>query len=306
MNDFDKASRFAARQFDPVGFLHWILVDFSWTAWRWTGWLDTQTVPFPGEADLPPDTVATFERTAADAPPLAVIVEFMSQPRRIILERLAEYAFRVRRELPYQSDPHVSYDVIGFVVNLTGSMDSSEWSMAPLACGELGLWTRAKPRNLSTMESVEVLGSIASGNVVLCILPWVALMRGASEPATIEEWKRLALMEKDEEKRRAYAGLALVFADLAGRLEVWQKSLEDWNVERSQVTLEWERRAELRIRRADLLEAMEVRFGQPVPEDVVQVVEAESDLATLQRWFKKALTAANLGDMRATLGLNGA
>jgi hypothetical protein len=208
--------------------------------------------------------------------------------------------------LPYQTDPRVSYDVIGFVVNLTGSMDSGEWSMAPPDCGELGLWTRTNPRNLSTMDAPLSLASIASGTLALCILPWIALMRGGSEPATIEEWKRLALTEKDEEKRRAYAGLALVFADLVGCLDVWQKRLEDWNVERSRVTLEWEARAELRTRRADLLEALQLRFGQPVPADMVQIVEAEANMATLHLWFQRALTAANLGEVRATLGLNGA
>ncbi len=77
-------------------------------------------------------------------------------------------------------------------------------------------------------------------------------------------------------------------------------------MERSQVTLEWERRAELRTRRAVLLEALEVRFNQVVPADMVQVVEAEANMATLHLWFQRALTAANLGEMRATLGLNGA
>ncbi len=225
MTDFDKAARFAARLLDPPGFLRWILNDLSWTAWRWTGWLDTQTVAFPGEPDLRPDTVPTFERTAADAPPLATIIEFMSQPRWIILERLGEYAFRLRRELPYQTDPRVPYDVIGIVVNLTGAMDSGNWSMAPPDCGGFGLWSRTKPRNLSTMDAPSVLASIASGNVALCILPWIALMRGGSEPATIEEWKRLAMTEKDEEKRRVYAGLALVFADL---LAAWTSGKRVW------------------------------------------------------------------------------
>src|SRR5438874_250762 len=98
----------AARRLDSPGFLHWILEDFSWTAWRWSGWLDTQTVAFPGEPERRPDIVPTFERVAGDAPPLAIVIEFMSEVRWIILERLAEYAFRVRRELPYQTDPGVS------------------------------------------------------------------------------------------------------------------------------------------------------------------------------------------------------
>lgn len=305
MNDFDKAARHGARLLDPPGFLRWVLDNLSWTEWRWTGWVDTQTVPFPGEPDLRPDTVASFERTAGDAPPLAAVIEFMSQPRWIILERLDEYAFRLRRELPYQSDPRVAFDVIGIVVNLTGAMESGEWSMAPPDCGGLGLWSKSKPRNLSTMDAMQTLASIASGSVALCVLAWISLMRGGGEPATIEEWKRLALTEPDQDKRRVYAGLALVFADLAGCLNTWQKLLEGWNVERSRVTLEWEAHAEARAKRQSLLRALQLRFKSPVPVDISQVIEGQSDHAILDAWFDRALTVSSLEEMRAPLGLNG-
>jgi hypothetical protein len=196
--------------------------------------------------------------------------------------------------------------VIGFVVNLTGSMESGELSIAPPDCGDLGLWAKMKPRNLSTMNAAAILADLAAGKLALCVLPWVSLMSGGGELATIEEWKRLALTEPEEEKRRAYAGLALVFADKAGCLNSWGKGLEGWNVERSQVVLEWERKAELRLKRADLLETVQLRFGQPASPDIVQVVEGETNLDTLNTWFRCAVTAAKLADVRAALGLNGA
>src|SRR5258708_6839853 len=96
------------------------------------------------------------------------------------------------------------------------------------------------------MDAGATLAAIATGSLGLCVLPWVSLMHGGGEPAMIEEWKRLALTEPDEEKLRAYAGLALVIAGLAGCLDSWEKGLEGWNVERSRVTLEWERHGEER------------------------------------------------------------
>jgi hypothetical protein len=53
MNDFDQASRYAARLLDPAGFLLWLLGAPYFPAWRWTGWLDTQTLALPGRAGTP-------------------------------------------------------------------------------------------------------------------------------------------------------------------------------------------------------------------------------------------------------------
>src|SRR5205823_3569428 len=117
VNDFDKAARISARFFDGEGFFRWQLGNPFFQAWQWLGWLDTQSIPFPGEPDRRLDVVAAFRRRAADAPPLAVVVKFLSQPRRAVLERLTEYTLRLRRELPYETDPWVPYDVVGVLIN---------------------------------------------------------------------------------------------------------------------------------------------------------------------------------------------
>jgi hypothetical protein len=100
-NPFDKAARYAARQLDAAGFLRWLLPEV-FQGWRWEGWLDTRGVPFPGEPERQSDTVAAFRRLAADAPPAAAVIEFQSRPRGDMPERVAEYALRLRREVPYQ------------------------------------------------------------------------------------------------------------------------------------------------------------------------------------------------------------
>ena len=78
-------------------------------------------------------------------------------------------------------------------------------------------------------------------------------MRGADQAAMVEEWKRLATAETDPRRRSDCGGLAKVFAELAGRIEVWRTGLEGWNVEVSQVVLEWQEQAELRLQRANVL-----------------------------------------------------
>jgi hypothetical protein len=72
----------------------------------------------------------------------------------------------------------------------------------------------------------------------------------------------------------------------------------------SQQVLEWQREArietELQTRRADLLEALEVRF-QSVPEDLARIIAELTDLAELRRWFRAALQADSLNAFRAAV-----
>lgn len=306
MSDFDQAARYATKQLDPPGLFRWMLGPSFLDAWRWEGWLDTQAVPFPGERDRRCDTVARFERLAHDAPPLAVVIEFMSETRRVTPERVLEYGLILRRELPYQTDPRVEYSVIGAIVNLTGSEQGEEWSERPPDCDGLGLWTRARVVNLAHRDAGEALTAVASGELGRAVLPWVPLMRGAGEAALVAEWRRLAEAEPDERKRADYGGLARVFAILARRADVWNQGLEGYNVERASIFLEWEARGELRKARADLLRALELRFKTAVPPEVARAVQAQADQTTLNHWFDLALTADSLDQVRAAFGLNGA
>ena len=114
-------------------------------------------------------------------------------------------------------------------------------------------------------------------------------MRGAAEIVIIEEWKRLALGETDARRRADFGGLALVFAELAGRRDVWRQALEDWNVQVSQQVLEWQAKArqegrqegEIAKARAVLIRSLELRFGSPLPADLAKEIRR---CATLTYW----------------------
>ena len=72
----------------------------------------------------------------------------------------------------------------------------------------------------------------------------------------------------------------------------------------SQQVLEWQREArteaELQTRRADLLEALEIRF-RSVPEDLARLIAELTDRAALRRWFRAALQADSLDAFRAAV-----
>ncbi len=75
-------------------------------------------------------------------------------------------------------------------------------------------------------------------------------------------------------------------------------------MERSPITLEWEARRELRTARRALLTILRERFNQEVPPEIVHAVEAQDDLAILERWLKQAVHIGSFDEMRTNLGLS--
>jgi hypothetical protein len=202
--------------------------------------------------------------------------------------------------------PSVMYDVIGVLVNLTGSTASDEWSMCPADAGGLGMRLKVGLRNLAQHSAAQTLAGVAAGSLPQALLAWVSLMAGADTAEVVREWRRLVEALMDEHQRAEYAGVALMFAELAGCLAVWKTGLEGWNVKTSQLVEEWKAEGDLRTSRGKLLRALQVRFGPDLPVDLQQAVAGQHDLATLDRWFDLALTAASLDHFRAAFSTNGA
>lgn len=295
MNTFDQAARYTAK-LNPPGFYSWLLRDPEGHL-GFRDWLDTRTVPFPGERDRTCDTVAGFDNPSEPEEPFALVTEFQTEPARDALERLAEYVIRLRRELRHGAEREGKYHVGGALVNLTGPSgpDVLHMNVPGAVPGEL----RFQPvvRALREEDAAGTLSDIAAGRVARCILPWIPLMHGGAEPGIIDQWKQVAATEPDSHLRSTYAGLALIFAELTHCVTQWQQALEGWNVRESQVVLGWK----LEARRADLLHVLRVRFRTEVPADLAAVVEGISDPDELTRWFNAALTSDSLEEFRAAV-----
>jgi len=95
----------------------------------WGGWLDTRTLPFPGEPDRICDTVAGLARGPTAAPEWALVIEFQAEPDPDILDRLLEYLARLRRELQPGAERRSRYAVLGALVNLTGPVQPDTLEM---------------------------------------------------------------------------------------------------------------------------------------------------------------------------------
>src|SRR5205823_5707490 len=123
------------------------------------------------------------------------------------------------------------FQVGAVVVNLTGSGSASR----RMAWDAAGLLTefRAVERNMEQEPGAGLLDRIEAGRVSRGVLPWVPLMAGADVPGVLGRWKRLAEAEPESRRRSDYGALARIFAERAGRKDVWATELEGWNVEES-------------------------------------------------------------------------
>ncbi len=301
-NEFDQACRYAAK-LDSDGFLAWLL-RLERQAFLFRGWLDTRTIPFPGEADRTCDTVAHLEETTAGHVPWAVTVEFQIEPDAAMFGRLLVYNGRLWLECRPDPERGSRFHVGATVVNLTGRGDGSRsfnWRQARLRTE-----MRLVERNLASERAAPVLRDIAKGKWSRCLLPWIPLMQGSEQPGIIQKWKELASAEPDERRRGDYGGLALVFAEAARRRQVWQQVLKEWNMIRSQQVQEWkaEARAEGRAesQAAAVIDLLNLHFGS-VPDELGASIRSTTDLATLQAWFTEAYQASSLADFRQKTGL---
>ncbi|MDQ2731264.1 MAG: hypothetical protein M3Y56_06360 [Armatimonadota bacterium] len=300
MNDFDQAARFAVRM-DPMNFMRWLVPDLPPTI-LFRQWLDTRTVPFPGEGDRTCDTVVEFIDIAQPGVAYAMPIEFQSQPDPNMLDRLLEYLARLRRELRYGPRRQHKYQVISALVNLTGAVQPNILEMQMPGGSSVGLRFQTVVRTMREEDAAATLEAIEAGAIGLCMLPWIPLMRGAGKRGMIEQWKAAASKEKDSRLRTTYAGIAVVFADLDGRGRLWRKELEMWNMGESSIANEWRNEGRAEEKKKNLLRVLELRFPKKLPSDVVTTVEAESNATKLDAWLDAAVMAASPDEFRAAIG----
>jgi hypothetical protein len=293
VNRFDQASRYIAK-LDPLGFLRWLLARLS-LAISFHGWLDTRSLPFPGEKDRVCDTVACLLEPGPPAVWWALPVEFQLKPDGTMFGRFLEYLGRLWRE---QRPPggRGRFHVGGALVNLTGKKRTASKDMRLGETGvRTGLWV--EERNLATEDAAATLAGIAAGTIPRCILPFIPLMHGGGEDGNIKEWVRLASRERNRRLRGDYGGLVLVFAELAGRLDQWEKALEGWDVIESKKVLEWQKESAARAHRNDLLGLLEERFGR-LPRALVQRINQTDDVERLHAAVLQVLRLRKLEELQ--------
>lgn len=311
MGVYDQAARYIAKR-NPVGFFRWV-VPRGMTAFAFAAWLDTRRIAFPGEPDRVCDTVAEFVPLAHEGPRRLLDGEFQTEPDGDMLERLGEYAFRLRRELRDGPGPGGKYQVANLLLNLTGPPQAGILDMTEAALDDKGPHFTVAVRTLSTEDAAATVAQIAAGELERCILAWVPLMAGAGNAAVIAEWRRVAEQEPDPRWRSEHGALALVFVELTRWAPLWRQALEDWNVRESPQVLEWQAQArqealiegrnvgKVEALQETLLDLLALRLQSPVPVDIATRVAATSDAGVLKRWLHAVVQVGSFEDFRQHL-----
>jgi hypothetical protein len=299
VNVFDQAARYSI-QSDPLGFLRWVVPGLE-PALRFHGWLDTRTLPFPGESDRTCDTVADLAETPETGPRWALVAEFQTEPEADMVDRLLEYLARLRRALRFGPERREKFHVAVALVSLTGPPQNAALQMTLPGLASSSLQFNAAVRTLRDEDAGATLDQIATGQISRCILSWISLMRGGGEPDIIERWKQVASQEPDNSRRAVYGAIVLIFADLTDRVEQWRSGLEGWNMRESTVVAEWKAEGRAEGKREDLLRLLELKFRATVPSDLVSTVENQSNLDILTNWFDSAVLADSLEAFRKAI-----
>jgi hypothetical protein len=302
MAELDQTARYALKM-APSEALAWLLPDLD-PDLRFTRWLDTEMIAFPGEPNCRCDTVAELVSRSGQSPPWALVVEVEARPRPPILARVLEYLARLLRKLRHGPRRRDRYLVAGVVLFLRGRRQDLKLHMQ-LPGTDVGLSGTVRAICPALQQATAILERIGRGELGRSVLAWVPLMAGGGEGAVVQEWVRLASQETDGQRRSDYAGLALVFADSVGCRANWEQALEEFNMEQLGIVREWKesarREGRLEANRNDLLVVLRERFHTEVPDDLVQTVQRTSDLATLSQWLIAAVGASSLEAFRSVI-----
>jgi hypothetical protein len=301
-NVFDKASRFAAK-LDPPGFLSWLL-GLPVSAFIFRGWLDTRAIPFPRDPDRTNDTVAWIEMASGDEAPWALAIEFQLRPDADMTGRLLGYLSGILLELRPDTGKGSRFQVGAAVVNLTGNGMASRAMRLPGT--NLATILGVVERNLEQESAQELVRGIEAGLWSLCLLPWIPLMVGGDNPELVERWKRLAETEPLSRRKADFVALALIFAEKAGRKDLWEEKLRGWNVEESMVVNGWVALAEARgqLKGLEAAKSLVLKFASkrlgPAPAAVETILQGIDDLERLQRIGDQIDQASDWNDLLAT------
>ncbi len=301
MGIYDQAARFAGHA-APSAVTDRLLARTG-IALLFRSWMDTRTLPLPGGPERIADLVASLEQP--DPKQLwLMLLEFQAQIDAQKLDVTLEEVAILRCRARHGPDGQGKYKVAAGLVYLRGKCPEEVLDMTL----PNGLGTRHAPLvwNVGEDNAVQTIEGVAAGRLSWGMLFWAPLMAEGGEDETITRWKEVvAATVPDRRMRGNLAGIALIFAELAGCVPTWKRGLEGWEMTESQVVNEWisqgEAKGKLEERRQKLVRLLERKFPGLVPKDVTQLINQQESLELLDDWFDAAIPVGSLDEFLAEL-----
>jgi hypothetical protein len=297
MGAFDRAARYAT-QSESIAVIGRIL-RIAGRDLRFREWIDTRATPKPEERDQTADRVAVLDDPAAPARPVLLLLEFQAEhdPDKID-DTLAEVG-QLRRNLRHGDDRQGKYSVLAALIYLRGRCPEPVLDMT----GPGNLGTRHAPVvwNVAGDVAAEALDAFEKGETTWGILFFVALMQGGGDPVVIRRWRERVALLPAGRRRDELVGIALVFAELAGCAQAWQRELEGSGMTESAIVNSWVEKAQLNENRNDLLIVLRTRFKGAVPPEVVETINSQPSKSLLEDWLREAVTVQTIDEFIAFL-----
>ncbi len=174
-NVYDQGARYTLR-LDIPGLLPWLLQPPLAATLLFRDWLDTRSVPYPGEPDRVCDTVAALDSLVDPHWLGALLMDPQTRPDPRIRLRTVEYVIRLVSSLECGTRPGEWYQIVAVVLNLTGEEQDETLEMRLPGAPEVGLEWTVKILCLAQMSAAETLAGIERGDWGRAVLPFVPLL----------------------------------------------------------------------------------------------------------------------------------
>jgi len=302
MGIFDQAGRFAAQAHPEI--VPGRRLQRSGLPLTFREWIDTRTLPLPGGPDRTADLVAAMDDPNVLGTPWLIVIEIQAQIDALKIDVTLEEVAVLRNRVRHGPDRAGQYNVAAMMVYLRGRCPVSVLDMRlPDGSG-----TRHAPLvwNVEEEDAGQMLEAVANGQISSGMLFWVPLMAGAADGAIASRWKVVATATiPDLRKRGDLASVAMVFAELAGRVPEWQRGLEDFEMTESMIVNGWIRQGEVKGKLSqvchDLLRLLDRKFAGLVPAEVARAIREQESLEVLDLWFDEAISANTMEEFMAVL-----
>lgn len=270
---------------------------------------ESKTNPLPGQRERIADSVLALDNLGAPSAPCLMLLEFQSRHDEDKLQTTFVSVAHLRADVRHGPDRKGRYEVFAGLVYLQGKAVETEIGMA---------LTDADGKQVAGSHHQALLWEVGEDDADAALaevgadfagwwglLFWVPLMRGGSLAQNVTKWLSLVTQVTSQRHRADLGQIALIFAELAGTLREWREALEGFDMEDSQVVLEWTAKAreeaEVVALQRTLLRLAQKRFKGELKDEEKEMISSQESKDVLAAWLDAVVEQATYADFRAVL-----
>jgi hypothetical protein len=216
---------------DPHKFMPWLLPGFG-SVFGFDSWRMPKTTPSPGESEREPDHLAVLNLLHQSAPQWLLLIEWQTILDALMFGRMLEELGQLwRTHRPTQGNPKDRFQVMGAVINLTGtesSMPASNSFVMPLTLNRRDGSTfqpscilQIREVHLALESASETMERIKRGEISEVLLGLIPLMQGGGDDTILACWREMVVKLRQPLWRNDICTAAMILAELTEFSAKW-------------------------------------------------------------------------------------